>query len=174
MQRINTLNLPSFIGFDRLFTEMDRAFENSANKGYPPYNLIQEDDDKYIVELAVAGFSMNDLSITKEGNILKIEGTTQESDTPVRYVHKGIGGRNFTRTFTLNDYVEVNDASLNDGILRIDLERIVPEALQPRKIAINSSDTKTIEGKVHVPDDLKEAARAAIEQHEAEKVEVKS
>jgi molecular chaperone IbpA len=171
MQRLNTLNLPSFIGFDRLFDEMDRAFENSANKGYPPYNLIKETDNNFTIELAVAGFGMDDLSITKEGNILNIEGTTGSSNDDVTYIHKGIGGRNFTRTFTLNDHVEVSNATLNNGILTIDLERIVPEALQPKKIAINS-DNKTIEGKVHVPDDLKELAREAIEKHEEEKVKV--
>ena len=172
MQRINTLNLPSFIGFDRLFQEMDRAFENSANKGYPPYNLIKETDNNFTIELAVAGFSMDDLSITKEGNILNIEGTTGSSNDDVTYIHKGIGGRNFTRTFTLNDHVEVSNATLTNGILTIDLERIVPEALQPKKIAINGVDTNAIEGKVHVPDDLKELAREAIDKHEEEKVKV--
>lgn len=160
MTRLNTLNLPSFIGFDRLFDEMDRAFENSANKGYPPYNLIKETDNSFTIELAVAGFSMDELSITKEGNVLSIEGTTGPGNNDITYIHKGIGGRNFTRTFTLNDHVEVNNATLNNGILTIDLERIVPEALQPKKIAIsNTENTKTIEGEVHVPDNLKEAEK---------------
>ena len=91
---------------------------------------------------------MDDLSITKEGNILNIEGTTGSSNDDVTYIHKGIGGRNFTRTFTLNDHVEVSNATLTNGILTIDLERIVPEALQPKKIAINGVDTNAIEGEV--------------------------
>lgn len=144
MQRINTLNLPTFIGFNRLFDEMDRVFENSNKGGYPPYNVIRTNDNVFGIEVAVAGFGMDDLDIIKDGNILRISGNSQESESTVEYVHRGIGGRAFTREFTIADHVEVIDATLDNGILKVNLERIVPEALQPKKIAI-TSNTKAIE-----------------------------
>jgi len=148
---------------------MDRVFENSAKGGYPPYNVIKHNDNAFVIEVAVAGFGMNNLDITKDGNILRIEGNSPET-TDIEYVHKGIGGRAFTREFTIADHVEVTNATLDNGILKVDLVREIPEALQPKKIAISSNNIKTIESNVHVPDDLKELARDAIDNHEVEKV----
>ena len=141
MTRLTTLDLPSFrratIGFDRLFNEMDRTFANSQSQGYPPYNIVQVAEDEYMITLAVAGFGMDNLDITKDGSILRIEGTTPKGDDHVNYLHKGIGGRNFRREFTLADHVEVQGATLELGMLNVHLKREVPEALQPKKIAIN-------------------------------------
>ena len=145
---LTTLDLPglhrSFIGVDRLISAMN-ANSNLTHEGYPPYNIAQIpaingwEEDKYMISLAVAGFSMDNLEITKDGNQLKIEGTAPKGDEEVDYLHKGIGGRNFRREFTLADYVEVDGANLELGMLNIHLKRELPEALKPRKIDITIS-----------------------------------
>jgi molecular chaperone IbpA len=150
MTRLTTLDLPTFhratIGFDRLFDELERGFANSPNgNGYPPYNIAQVNDDEYVITLAVAGFSMDNLDIEKDKNVLKIEGTAPKGDEDVNYLHKGIAGRNFRREFTLADHVEVLSASLDNGMLNVYLKREVPEELQPKKIEINAG--LTLEGK---------------------------
>ena len=145
MTRITTLNLPTFhrhmIGFDRMFDEMDRLFENSPNngsKGYPQYNIAKLNDDEFIVSLAVAGFAMDNLSIEKDKDVLKIEGKAPKGDDEVNYVHRGIAGRNFVREFTLADHVNVKEAKLENGMLNIHLVREVPEEMKPKKIEINA------------------------------------
>ena len=101
MTRLTTLDLPNFnratIGFDRMFNELNQQFANSKSQGYPPYNIAQMDDDEYMISIAVAGFGMENLDITKDGNILKVEGTAPGGDEDVNYLHKGIGGRSFRR-----------------------------------------------------------------------------
>src|SRR6056300_1249880 len=143
MTRLTTLDLPSLhratIGFDRLFDEMERKFANSPNSnGYPPYNIAQINEDEYMISLAVAGFGMDNLDITKDKNILTIEGTSPKGDENVNYVHKGLASLNFRREFTLADHVEVEGATLELGMLNIHLKREVPEELQPKKIAISA------------------------------------
>jgi molecular chaperone IbpA len=143
MTRLTTLNLPHLhkatIGFDRLFNELERGFANSPNgNGYPPYNIEQLNEDEFIISLAVAGFSMDNLEITKDGNLLTVEGTMPEADEKTTYLHKGISSRKFSREFTLADHVEVKHASLDLGMLYIGLVREVPESLKPKKIAINN------------------------------------
>jgi len=150
MTRLTTLDLPNFhratIGFDRMFDELERTFANSQSNGYPPYNIAQINEDEYMISLAVAGFGMDNLEITKDGNILRVEGTSPKGDETVNYLHKGIGGRNFRREFTLADHVEVQNAGLELGMLNIHLKREVPEELQPKKIKINSN--LTLEGEL--------------------------
>jgi molecular chaperone IbpA len=150
MTRITTLDLPSiqrhFVGFDSMFHEMDRMFENSKSQGYPPYNIAQINDDEFMISLAVAGFGMENLDITKDKNILKIEGTAPKGEDEVNYLHKGIGGRNFRRDFTLAEHVDVHNAELKNGMLNIHLKREVPEEMKPKKIEINAGST--IEGTV--------------------------
>jgi len=150
MTRLTTLDLPNFhratIGFDRMFDELERTFANSQSNGYPPYNIAQINEDEYMISLAVAGFGMDNLEITKDGNILRVEGTSPKGDETVNYLHKGIGGRNFRREFTLADHVEVQNANLELGMLNIHLKREVPEELQPKKIKINSN--LTLEGEL--------------------------
>ena len=149
MTRMTTLDLPQFhratIGFDRLFDDMDRMFQNSPNgNGYPPYNIAQVNENEYMISVAVAGFGMGNLSITKDGDQLQIVGTAPKGDEEVNYLHKGIGGRNFRREFTLAEHVDVSNAGLELGMLNIHLVREVPEALKPKKIAI-----KDFSGAVH-------------------------
>jgi len=140
MTRLTTLNLPEFhratVGFDRLFQELDRQFANSSGTGYPPYNIVLKGEHEYLVSLAVAGFSMDNLEITQDGNELVIQGTPATTDEDVTYLHKGVANRGFKRTFTLADYVEVQNATLELGMLNISLVRRIPEELQPKKIAI--------------------------------------
>ena len=155
MTRLTTLDLPHFhratVGFDRLFNEMEARFANSQSNGYPPYNIVQIDEDEYMISLAVAGFGMDNLEITKDKNILRVEGTSPKGGEKVNYLHKGIGERNFRREFTLADHVEVVNAGLELGMLNIHLKREVPEELQPKKIAItdwNGHVQEAIEGEV--------------------------
>ena len=145
MTRLTTLDIPNLhratIGFDRMFNELERQFANSPNgNGYPPYNIAQINDDEYMISVAVAGFGMDNLDITKDGKILRIEGTAPKGDEDVNYLHKGIGGRNFRREFTLADHVEVVQAGLELGMLNIHLKRELPEELQPKKIEIKNFD----------------------------------
>ena len=151
MTRLTTLDLPSihrhFVGFDRMFDEMDRMFENSTKgTGYPPYNIAKLNDNEFMISLAVAGFAMDNLEITKDKDTLKIVGTAPKGDDDVNYLHRGIGGRSFRREFTLAEHVDVHNAELANGMLNIHLKREVPEELQPKKIEINAG--KTIEGTV--------------------------
>jgi molecular chaperone IbpA len=142
MTRLTTLDLSPLtrasIGFDRLFEQMDRQFANSANTGYPPYNIVQLNEDEYMITMAVAGFDLEDLTITKDANALTVEGTSprKPDDESVNYIHRGIASRSFKKQFTVAEYVEVEAASLELGMLNIHLKRIVPEEKQPKKIAI--------------------------------------
>jgi len=155
MTRLTTLDLPSLhratIGFDRLFDQMESRFANSQSQGYPPYNIVQINENEYMITLAVAGFGMDNLEITKDKNILIIEGTSPKGGEKVNYLHKGIGERNFRREFTLADHVEVESAGLEHGMLNVHLKREVPEELQPKKIAItdySGTVQEAIEGEV--------------------------
>ena len=145
MTRLTTLDLPQFhratIGFDRMFEEMVRGFENTKSTGYPSYNVVAINDDEFMVSLAVAGFSMDNLEITLEKNVLTIEGSAPKGDDDVNYLHKGIGGRNFRRQFTLAEHIEVESAGLDLGMLNIHLVRNVPEAQKPKKIEIRTINT---------------------------------
>lgn len=154
MTRLTTIDLPSFhratVGFDRMFSELERTFANSPSQGYPPYNIVQLSEHEYTISVAVAGFDMDNLEIVKDKNILRIEGTSPKGDDTVNYLHKGIGSRNFRREFTLADHVEVEGATLELGMLNVQLKREVPAALQPKKIAIHSpspAEALTIDSK---------------------------
>lgn len=143
MTRISTLDIPTItratVGFDRLFDELERQFMNSATPvtNYPPYNIAEINEHEWMISVAVAGFGMDNLDITLDKNVLTVEGTAPKGDEEVKYLHKGIAGRNFRREFKLADYVEVVSANLDLGMLNIHLKRNVPEALQPKKIAIS-------------------------------------
>ena len=150
MTRLETLNLPQFhkatIGFDRLFNELEFVNRSNTNgQGYPPYNIAQINEDEFMISVAVAGFGMDNLEITKDGNQLKIEGTAPKGDEEVNYLHKGIGGRNCRREFTLAEHVQVKDATLGIGMLNVHLVREVPDALKPQTVEIEN--TSVIEGK---------------------------
>ena len=153
---MNKLNYyaPLAIGIDRFFTEVENAIK--GNTSYPPHNVIKDGEDSYGIELAVAGFSRDQISIETQDGLLKITGEAQKDEREYtykgintrsftreaqkderEYTYKGISTRSFTRQFTLAEYVEVTDATLQDGILSVSLKRSVPEEKQPRKVKID-------------------------------------
>lgn len=134
----------STIGFDRLFDLFDAAQRTDSEDHYPPYNIERISDDSYQISLALAGFSPNEISVTAEQNVLAIEGRTAE-DVTRDYLYQGISARHFRRTFNLADYVKVEGASFENGLLRIKLTREIPEAMKPRQIPIVAGATPQIE-----------------------------
>jgi molecular chaperone IbpA len=146
-----TLTLRSFdipaihkfgIGFDNMFDELMRVSAQQGNTNYPPYDIVQINDDEYMISVAVAGFGHDNLSVTKDKKVLIIEGkhsrdTVENEDATAKYLHKGISERNFRREFQLADHVEIGNAHLELGILNIHLKREVPEDAKPKTIAIS-------------------------------------
>jgi molecular chaperone IbpA len=127
----------STVGFDRLFDMLEHG-AGLPGENYPPFDLIRLDDNRFRIDLAVAGFARDDIDITAQQNSLLIRG--QKKDEPgADYVHRGIANRSFERRFALADHIEVRSAALRDGMLSIDLEREIPESMKPRKIDIGGS-----------------------------------
>ena len=143
-----TLTLRSFdiptltkfgIGFDNMFDELMRVNAQQSTSNYPPYNIVQINEDEYMISLAVAGFGLDNLSVTKDKKFLIIEGKEYQSDSEKivpNYLHKGISNRDFRREFQLADHVEISNAHLELGILSVYLKREVPEEAKPKTIAI--------------------------------------
>ncbi|THD64678.1 Hsp20 family protein [Phenylobacterium sp.] len=127
----------SVVGFDRLADLLDNAAADSAAGGYPPYNIERTDENAYRVEIAVAGFRPEELSIEVKENLLTVTGRKAANDEPRRFLHRGLAERNFERKFQLADYVIVTEANLADGLLSIALKRELPEALKPRRVEIS-------------------------------------
>lgn len=134
------------VGFEPTFRMLDQV-RSTATTGYPPYDLESIGNDRYRLSMAVAGFTADDLDITLQDGVLTIEGKVKQEEDR-KYLHKGIAGRSFRRTFYLNAWVKVTGSNLADGILTIDFEQEIPESMKPRKIAIESSPAKVIEAKV--------------------------
>ena len=136
--------LPTTVGFDRLFSTIN-GFDELLAEGrkntqtYPPYNIYKVDDTHYKIEIAVAGFKRDELDITFQDSKLIVVGQKNETeDFPFEYLHKGIGTRNFTHSFTLADTILVGSAEFVDGILEIALKNVIPEEKKPRKIEISN------------------------------------
>jgi molecular chaperone IbpA len=134
----------STVGFDRLMRLMESSTQlaDSAN-GYPPYNIEKTGEDQYRITVAVAGFSQDELNVESHENTLVIEGRKKESDAEPRYLYHGIAGRSFKRQFQVADHVKVVGASLNNGLLVVDLVREIPEAMRPRRIPITAGAGET-------------------------------
>ena len=131
----------STIGFDRLARMVDSATRVDSAQSYPPYNIEKTGEDAYRLTMAVAGFSQNELDITVHENTLFVSGKAQaENDGGGRYLHRGIARRAFERRFSLADHIKVAGASLDNGLLHVDLVREVPEAMKPRQIKINGGE----------------------------------
>jgi molecular chaperone IbpA len=141
---LTTLDLPNFykatIGFDRMFNQFQQTIDTNASGGYPPYNVVEIAEDEFMISVAVAGFGMDDLDITKEKNVLKVIGNSPATEEEVKYLHKGIGSRNFRREFTLAEHVNIVTAELRLGMLNIHLKLEVPEEEKPQKISIINND----------------------------------
>ena len=137
---LRSLDIPSIhkfaVGFDNMFDELMRT--SQVNTNYPPYNIVKHTEDNFSIELAVAGFKDGEVTITTERNQLVVKGEqVTDLDDTKEYLHKGISARNFVRTWTLADHVEVVGATSENGILTISWERKIPEEQKPKSIAIN-------------------------------------
>jgi molecular chaperone IbpA len=132
----------STVGFDHLFDMLDQAVD--TGNGYPPYNIERTDETHYRISVAVAGFADKDLSVEVRDGVLTLTGKREDAEKQ-GYLYQGIAGRAFERRFQLAEHVEVRAAKLENGLLHVDLERIVPEEKKPRRIAINAPELKTID-----------------------------
>jgi molecular chaperone IbpA len=127
----------STVGFDRLFDLIDDSLRLAGEDNYPPYNIERAGEDEYRISLALAGFTPEEITVTAEQNVLTVEGRKAEKGDH-QYLYQGISARPFRRQFNLADYVEVKGASFENGLLRVNLVRELPEAMKPRRIAIAS------------------------------------
>ncbi|WP_271300403.1 Hsp20 family protein [Sphingomonas sp. CV7422] len=131
------------VGYDRLFDLLETGTRGDGGDGYPPYDIVREGDDRYRITIALAGFRPDQIEIVARDNQLTVTGRHAEpdrdgsDDSGSRFLHRGIATRSFERRFQLADYVEVQSADFRDGLLSIALQRIVPDAMKPRRIAIN-------------------------------------
>jgi molecular chaperone IbpA len=134
------------VGFDRLASLLDQGTFETAN-GYPPYNIERLGENDYRITMAVSGFSGDELEIESKEDVLSVSGKKAEESTDRNFLYQGIAARSFERRFRLADHVKVASASLENGLLNIDLVREIPEEMKPRKIAINTRKAKVIETK---------------------------
>jgi molecular chaperone IbpA len=139
---MRTLNVDPFwrtsIGFDRLFDLMDESLRFEPEDHYPPCNIVRTGENTYRISLAVAGFRPEQVNVTVNQNMLIVSATADDKQDKGEYLYRGIAGRSFERRFNLADYVLVKGASIDDGLLQIELERELPEAMKPRRIEIQT------------------------------------
>jgi len=130
------------VGYDRIFDKI-LAHSHMPKKltNYPPYNIRKTDENTYVIEMAVAGFGESEIEITLDGDSLTISGSASSKDDGTEVLHQGLALRDFTRTFTLDDQIVVNNAEMINGLIKIWLERIIPESKKPKKIEINNSSS---------------------------------
>lgn len=134
----------STVGFDRLFDLLENASRVSGGDNYPPFNIERLGEDAYRITLAVAGFKPADLDITAQQNLLVIQGRKSDEQPGSEFLHVGIAQRGFERRFELADFVRVENANLEDGLLVIDLVREVPEAMKPKKVSIGTQKSLSV------------------------------
>lgn len=135
----------SAVGFDHLYSKLDRATRTAQNQpSYPPYNIELIDEDSYRITMALAGFDKSEINIQTENNVLTITGKHKEQEQERHFLHHGIAARNFEHRFQLADHVKVTEANLVNGLLNIELIREIPEAMKPHTIAINTSSEEKI------------------------------
>lgn len=145
----------STVGFDQLSSLFDNVLSDPAQPGYPPYNIERTGENSYRISMAVAGFSEDELNLESRENTLTISGSKpSQSGDEANYLHRGIATRDFQRRFQLADHVEVTNASLENGLLHVDLTRELPEVLKPRQIQIKSGHpvtTRSVEQQAEAP-----------------------
>lgn len=134
----------TMVGFDRLFDLLENQGRMNSGDNYPPFNIERRGEDAYRITLAVAGFKPDDLDITAQQNLLVVQGKKADDASTGQYLHVGIAQRGFERRFELADYVRVDGANLEDGLLTIDLIREVPEAMKPKKITVGAQKTLSV------------------------------
>ena len=150
----------SSVGFDRLFDMMESSAAGQGQENYPPFDLIQLDDNDYRIDLAVAGFRADEIDITAQQNVLVISGRKRDEDEP-GFIHRGIAARSFERRFALADHIQVRNADLRDGLLSVVLVREIPESMKPRKIAIGGDAGSTAAIGEHRPETSSRATEDA-------------
>jgi molecular chaperone IbpA len=131
-----------FIGFDHIFDQLENIHKH-AKDTYPPHNVVKDEELKYSLELAVAGFKQEHIDIEVKDHVLTIKGDRPQRRSQDKYVHKGISARNWKKSFRLSEYTEVTGADLTDGILTVGLEVVLPEEKRPRKISIGKNEELT-------------------------------
>ena len=129
----------AFLGFDHIFDQLENIHKH-AKDTYPPHNVVKEEELKYSLELAVAGFKQEHIDIEVKDHVLTIKGDRPQRRSQDKYVHKGISARNWKKSFRLSEYTEVTGADLTDGILTVGLEVVLPEEKRPRKISITKNE----------------------------------
>ena len=132
----------AFLGFDHIFDQLENIHKHSKDT-YPPHNVVKEEELNYSLELAVAGFKQEHIDIEVKDHVLTITGDRPQRRDQNKYVHKGISARNWKKSFRLSEYTEVTGADLTDGILTVNLEVVLPEEKQPRKISITKNEELT-------------------------------
>jgi len=134
----NALN-KALLGFDSLFDNFEHRFANQINNNYPPYNIIKKDENNYELEVAVTGFAPEEVTVEIDQNQLIVKGERKrEDDADTLDLHRGLATRDFSRVWTLAEHMEVDAGTIKNGVLRIALERVVPEALKPRVLKITA------------------------------------
>jgi molecular chaperone IbpA len=126
------------IGFDRLARQLETARTAPDAQSYPPYNIEKTGEDSYVLTMAVAGFGPNDIEVVARENVLTVAGRAPQGEEGRSFLYRGIAGRAFERRFVLADHIVVEGANLENGLLQLNLKRVVPEALKPRRIAVRS------------------------------------
>ena len=127
----------ALIGFDTMFDQLERRFANQVQNNYPPHNVIRYTENTYAIEIAVAGFSKEEITVEVDQDQLIVRGVQKAVDADGKeYLHRGLASRDFEQAYTLAEYMEIRDAEVKDGMLIINIERVVPEALKPRQITI--------------------------------------
>ena len=147
----------STVGFDRIFDLLESS-ARAETDSYPPFDIEQEGEDRYRITLAVAGFRPDDIEIVAQNNQLTVSGRKGDDADTGRYLHRGIATRAFERRFQLADFVVVQDADFDNGLLRISLKREIPEAMKPRRIEIGSGSANAANDRLEAPNEHREAA----------------
>jgi len=126
----------ALLGFDEIFNNFENRFANQINNNYPPYNIIKQDENYYQLEIAVTGFTKDEITVEIDQNQLIVKGVRNKDVTEAEYLHRGLALRDFTRSWTLAEHMEVDQGTIKNGVLTIELKRVVPEALKPRVLKI--------------------------------------
>lgn len=135
--RLDPLALRALVGFDQMFDQIERRFAGQVNNNYPPHNVIKTGDNSYEIQIAVSGFDKSEIKVEVDQDQLVISGERlKDDDDEHEYLYRGLATRNFVKSLTLAEYMEVKDASIKNGILTVSIERVVPEALKPRLVSI--------------------------------------
>ena len=128
----------ALLGFDDLFNNFEQRFANQISNSYPPYNIVKHDENSYEIQIAVTGFDKDEVTVEIDQNNLIVKGqrAKEDGDETVNYIHRGLATRQFTRSWTLAEHMEVEEGTIKNGVLTISLKRVIPEALKPRILKI--------------------------------------